>query len=296
MEKWNELIGKKIDEKYIVLSQLNYRGQVAVFLISDIQTNKSFQMKVCDSQKQGYDSKIREFLVGEAQIMMKLEHPAVPKIEKIIEDNRYTYIIMEYIEGKSMQDIVSEEGELALDKVLDWGKQVCSFLLYLHNLKPTIVHGALNSCNIIISPGLEQIKVAEFRTILDYISNVDMSNELYTEVFNMRGYVPPEQFMGQIDVRTDIYRLGVIMYYLVTGVDPCEPPYVILPVCKINPALPRSLEYIIEKCIKIDPVERYQNCEELLRDLEMRYIPVKKPEWLKCIKDSIRYYINEKDE
>jgi hypothetical protein len=74
--------------------------------------------------------------------------------------------------------------------------------------------------------------------------------------------------MGQTDARTDIYSLGVTLYHLVTGKNPAEPPYEILPIREVDPSLSPGLEYIIKKCTQKDPAERYQSALELLQDLE----------------------------
>ena len=84
-----------------------------------------------------------------------------------------------------------------------------------------------------------------------------------------KGYAAPEQYGGcqQTDARTDIFGLGMTMHHLVTGVDPNQPPYETKPICQINPDLPKGLEYIISKCIQPNPDDRYQNCDELMDDL-----------------------------
>lgn len=92
-----------------------------------------------------------------------------------------------------------------------------------------------------------------------------------------KGYAAPEQYGGsQTDARTDIFGLGMTMFRLVTGVDPNEPPYEIKPIRSVNPNLPKGLEYIISKCIRPNPAERYQSCDELMLDLN-NYLNLPKP-------------------
>lgn len=84
-----------------------------------------------------------------------------------------------------------------------------------------------------------------------------------------RGYAAPEQFVGcgQTDARTDIYCLGMTMYHLLTGLDPKKDGFFAVQLCQVNQKLPKGLEYIVEKCTQLDPVNRYQSCAELKNDL-----------------------------
>lgn len=92
------------------------------------------------------------------------------------------------------------------------------------------------------------------------------------------GYAAPEQYVGysQIDERTDIFGLGMTMYYLATGVDTKSPEYESKSICQINPSLSKGLEYIISKCTKPNPDERYQDCDELMEDMN-NYMNLPKP-------------------
>ena len=110
------------------------------------------------------------------------------------------------------------------------------------------------------------ITLIDFGTAREYKSK----NIADTTCLGTIGYAAPEQFggMGQTDARTDIYCLGATLYHLVTGMNPCEPPYEIKPIRQINPALSNGLEKIIMKCTQRDPDARYQSCAELMYDLE----------------------------
>ena len=163
-------------------------------------------------------------------------------------------------------------GAQPADKVIEWGKQMCSALGYLHSQNPPLIYRDMKPANVILKPD-GAIKFIDFGIMRAYKPNQSSD----TCCLGTKGYAAPEQFGGsQTDARTDIFGLGMTMFRLVTGVDPIEPPYEIKPICMINPSLPKGLEYIISKCIQPNPNERYQSCDELMADLN-NYLSLPKP-------------------
>lgn len=255
-----------LDGKYKILALIGEGGMSRVYLAMDNRLNKQWAIK--EIKKKGTDKQNRitiDNLINEANLMKDLDHPALPRIVDIIDDGKTLYVVMDYIEGESLNKILREYGAQPQKTVIEWGKQLCEVLDYLHTRNPPIVYRDMKPANIMLCPN-GTIKLIDFGTAREF----KRTNVQTTTALGTRGYAAPEQFggSGQTDARTDIYSLGVTLYQLVTGRSPAEPPYEIKPIRKINPNLSSGLEKIIDKCTKQDPNARYQSCAELLYDLE----------------------------
>ena len=221
-------------------------------------------MKVCDKGQKGYTDNIREIILQEPKMMMKFNHPAMPKIFDVMEDERYISIVRNYFEGESLDIVIQKKGPQSAEKVIEWGKQLCDALSYLHNLTPPHIYRDMKPHNVALTPEGD-LKLIDFGTMRLY----DSKKTCDTIILGTKGYAAPEQYggLGQTDARTDIFSLGMTLLELVTGVDPKKRDYVHKPICQINPALPKGLEYIISKCTEVDPKNRYQTSSELMDDL-----------------------------
>ena len=172
---------------------------------------------------------------------------------------------MDYIQGNSLNKAIDEYGAQPQDHVIAWAKQLCDVLGYLHTRTPAIIYRDMKPANIMLKPD-GNVTLIDFGTAREFKEK----NLADTTCLGTVGYAAPEQFggMGQTDARTDIYCLGATLYHLVTGMNPCEPPYEIKPIREINPSLSSGLERIIQKCTQRDPNDRYQSAAELMYALE----------------------------
>lgn len=124
----DKYIGKTIDGKYKVLKEIGSGGFYTTYLVRDLRFNKDWAMKVCDKKKRSYSYVIREGILTEPYMMKKLDHPAIPKVVDIIEDEDSLFIVRDYIEGVTLETIVKSYGAQPAHKVIEWGKQICSTL------------------------------------------------------------------------------------------------------------------------------------------------------------------------
>jgi serine/threonine-protein kinase len=168
---------------------------------------------------------------------------------------------MDYIEGEPLSKIIDEYGAQPQNLVIDWAKQLCDVLDYLHTRHPSIIYRDMKPANVMLRPD-GNVKLIDFGIAREYKEQ----NLADTVSLGTKGYAAPEQFggRGQTDPRTDIYCLGVTLYHLVTGKNPCEPPYELYPIRHWNPQLSGGLEKIIQKCTQLNPDDRYQSCAEVL--------------------------------
>lgn len=259
-------IGSVIDGKYEVLKQIGKGGMSKVYLAMDKRLNKQWAIKELRRKERDKENEVVvQGLIAEANLMKKLDHPSLPRIVDIIETNQTIYIVMDYIEGETLHTILKKSGPQDQEMVIEWAKQLCSVLHYLHTRDPAIIYRDMKPGNVMVTPN-GNIKLIDFGIAREYKEQQIQD----TVSLGTKGYAAPEQFggKGQTDGRTDIYCLGVTLYHLLTGKNPCEPPYQLYPIRHWNPSLSAGLEKIIMKCTQLDPKDRYQNCGELMYALE----------------------------
>lgn len=258
-------IGSVIDGKYKILNKIGQGGMSVVYLAMNEKANKQWAIK--EIRKDGVKDfqVVKQSLIVETDLLKKLDHPNLPSIVDIIEDDNTFLIVMDYVEGRSLEKELEEYGAQRQDKVIEWAKQLCDVLIYLHSRKPPIIYRDLKPENIMLRPD-GKVMLIDFGTAREFKER----NVSDTVCLGTVGYAAPEQFggQGQTDARTDIYGLGATLFHLLTGQSPCEPPYEMRPIREIRPELSSGLEKIILKCVEKDPAQRYQSCEELLYDIE----------------------------
>ena len=258
-------IGSLVDGKYKILNKVGQGGMSVVYLAMNEKANKQWAVK--EVRKDGvldFES-VKQGLVAETDILKKLSHPNLPSIIDVIDTEDSFIIIMDYIQGNSLNRALEEFGAQPQEMVIEWAKQLCDVLGYLHSRTPAIIYRDMKPANVMLKPD-GNIMLIDFGTAREYKEK----NLADTTCLGTVGYAAPEQFggMGQTDARTDIYCLGATLYHLVTGMNPCEPPYEIKPIREINPTLSSGLERIILKCTQRNPEDRYQSCAELMYALE----------------------------
>lgn len=258
-------VGSVLDGKYKILNKIGQGGMSVVYLAINERANKSWAVK--EVRKNGVSNfeVVKQGLVAETDILKRLNHPSLPSIIDIIETDGSFIIVMDYIQGRSLQDALKHYGAQREDDVIEWAKQLCDVLGYLHNSNPPIIYRDMKPSNVMLKPD-GNVTLIDFGTAREFKSN----SVADTTCLGTQGYAAPEQFggQGQTDARTDIYCLGATMYHLVTGHNPAEPPYEMYPIRQWNPTLSSGLEEIIQKCTQRNPDDRYQSCEELMYALE----------------------------
>lgn len=258
-------IGSLIDGKYKILNKVGQGGMSVVYLAMNEKANKQWAIK--EVRKDGVKDFeiIKQGLVAETDLLKKLSHPSLPSIIDVIEGPDTFLIVMDYIQGNPLSKALEEYGAQPQEYVIEWAKQLCDVLEYLHTRTPPIIYRDMKPANIMLKPD-GNICLIDFGTAREFKEK----NLADTTCLGTVGYAAPEQFggMGQTDARTDIYCLGATLYHLVTGRNPCDPPYEILPIRQVNPALSSGLERIIQKCTQRNPDDRYQSCAELMYALE----------------------------
>ncbi len=255
-------IGTVIEGKYEILKLIGKGGMSQVYLAMDNNLNKQWAIKEIVKEARNRNNEvIVQSAIAEANMMKKLDHPCLPRIVDIINRDNVIYVVMDYIEGEPLSKVLQQDGAQPQEVVLEWAESLCGVLEYLHSQNPPIIYRDMKPANVMLQPN-GNVKLIDFGIAREYKEqNLEDTVSLGT-----KGYAAPEQFggRGQTDARTDIYCLGVTLYHLLTGQNPCDPPYELYPIRQWNPNLSAGLENIIIKCTQLNPADRFSSCAELL--------------------------------
>ncbi|MBR6771464.1 MAG: serine/threonine protein kinase [Lachnospiraceae bacterium] len=258
-------IGTVLAGKYEILKQIGKGGISVVYLAMDKNINKQWAVKEVRKQGESKNDMIPvNSLLAEFDLIKRLDHPALPRIVDIMDERDVIYVVMDYIEGESLDKILLGYGPQPEEIVIEWAKQICDVLDYLHSQKPPIIYRDMKPANVMLKPE-GNVKIIDFGIAREY-KEMKLAD---TTVLGTPGYASPEhRGARQTDARSDIFTLGMTMHHLVTGVDPRPADYMYASVRQWNPDLSEGIERIIDKCTALNHDDRYQNCMELMYDLE----------------------------
>lgn len=235
-----------------------------VYLAREIESNYCLALKIIKKNVSAEKEYMLKAASNEAKILNKLNHPYIPIIKEIIENDDYFCIAMEYVEGNNLEKIVNEWGAQPFEAVLKWTREICEVLSYLHSQNPPIIYRDLKPSNIIVQND-GNIRLVDF-SLVRFFKPEKLAD---TAPLGTRGYVPPEQYGSrQTDARSDIFSLGMTLYFLLTTQNPKSREFIQMPLCSVLPNLPKGIGYIVDKCTRIEMEDRYQSCYELLKDLD----------------------------
>ena len=266
--------GHKINDRYEIIKSIGEGGMANVYLANDNILDRQVAVKVLRGDLSGDQKFVRRF-EREALSVSKLSHPNIVEVYDVGEEEGQQYIVMEYIEGKTLKQLIQKRGTLTLPETVDIMSQLTDGLAHAH--EAYIIHRDIKPQNImILANGV--IKITDFG-----IAMATNSTQL-TQTNSVMGsvhYLPPEQANGKgSTIKSDIYSLGILMYELLTGVVPFKGDTAVeialkqlkekLPsIRKQNPTIPQSIENIVLKATAKNPRNRYDNVREMYNDLQV---------------------------
>ena len=272
------LLGQTLAEKYLVEQLIKRGGMGSVYRGKHVMMDKTVAIKVLRPSLAGDDVVVARFS-REAKAASRISHPHAVSVTDFGEaENGVVFLIMEYLDGRTLKDIIRSEGALPLDRVVEIIRQVSGALDAAH--KQGVIHRDLKSDNIMLS----QTNGGDWAKVLDFgIAKIQQpegarDNDITAAnlVIGTPHYMSPEQCSqtGPIDARSDVYSLGVIVYEMLTGRVPFtgESPTVIMmkqvqdeppSVLDTRHDLPAAIDSLIKKALAKDPVDRFQTAGEL---------------------------------
>ena len=265
-----------VDGRYRVIQMLGQGGMGAVYKAWDTRLDRPVALKEMVPQSgldAGMLAGLREQFRQEAQILATLVHPNLVRVTDYLSWGGNEYLVMDFVDGDSLADIIRREGAQPEAKVLDWARQLLDALDYCHS--HNILHRDIKPQNIIIT--------AEGRAVLVDFGLVKLwdPNDPFTRTV-MRGagtpeYAPPEQYdthISHTDPRSDIYSLGATLYHALTGQVPptatqrMASPYYFIPPRQANPHISPATEAVILKSLEIAMDDRFQSAKEMAQAVE----------------------------
>ena len=265
--------GQKINERYEIIKTIGEGGMANVYLAEDTILERKVAIKVLRGDLSNDEKFIRRFK-REALSVSNLSHPNIVEVYDVGEEDGNYYIVMEYIEGKTLKQLLQKRGALTLTEVIDIMSQLTDGLAHAH--EAYIIHRDIKPQNIMIEDN-GRIKITDFGIAMALNSTqLTQTNSVMGSVH----YLPPEQANGKgSTVKSDIYSLGILMYELLTGSVPFKGDTAVeialkhmkekIPsVRKQNPTIPQSVENIILKATAKNPKNRYDSVREMYNDLQ----------------------------
>ncbi|RNB91209.1 Stk1 family PASTA domain-containing Ser/Thr kinase [Brevibacillus fluminis] len=270
--------GQLLGGRYQLERQVGGGGMAIVYKARDVVLHRQVAVKLLRPQF-GYDEDFVHRFRREAQSVASLSHPNVVSVYDVGQDGETHYMVMEYIEGPTLKDVINSRGALPVEEAVRIAVQVCDALEHAHQNK--IIHRDIKPHNILIGRN-NRVKVTDFG-IARAVTQATITHT--GSVLGSVHYFSPEQARGGITgEKSDIYSLGIVLYEMVTGRVPFsgESPISValmhlqerLPEPRqINPDIPQSVENIILQALAKNPAFRYKNAAEMLEDLETCLFP-----------------------
>ena len=264
--------GQKINDRYEIIQTIGEGGMANVYLAKDVIIDRYVAIKILRGDLAGDEKFVRRFQ-REALAASSLNHHNIVEMYDVGEDNGMYYIVMEYIQGKTLKQLIKKRGALTLSECIDIMLQLTEGVNVAHS--SYIIHRDLKPQNIMIQDNGE-IKITDFGIAMA------LNNTQLTQTNSVMGsvhYLPPEQASGKgATVKSDIYSMGIMLFELLTGSLPFKGENAVeiafkqikddIPsVREINPSIPQSVENIILKATAKNPKNRYNNAKEMHDDL-----------------------------
>ncbi|MBN1922740.1 MAG: zinc ribbon domain-containing protein [Anaerolineae bacterium] len=255
-------------ERYVILEQIAKGGMGAIYRAMDkrlaeriVAIKEMSETVIAPAEREH----VLELFKREAELLAKLQHPNLVRVTDTFKVNDAHYMVMEYIPGKTLQALLDGKQEpYPEEQVLNWAKQLCSVLLYLHAQNPPIIYRDMKPSNIMIVDDIDEIKLIDFGIARYY----KPGKRKDTIQFGTDGYAPPEQYgKAQTDIRSDVYALGAVLHQLLTLRDPQTVLFQFPPAKTLNSKISKRVSDAISRAVEPNKENRPPDVAAFWSDL-----------------------------
>ncbi len=259
----DSFIGRHLRKRYFVKEQIAKGGMGRVYLAQDTKEEDKVAIKYIPYGR----AAPKKYPLYEASVLIRLNHPNLPKVRDVFRDEKGHYLVMEYISGDTLTNRVRKEGPLKPERAVRYVKSVLDVLDYLHRQQPPIIHRDIKPANLKFNSN-GKLMLVDFGISKEFYPDQKTRHEIKGAL--TIGYAPPEQLdpSGQTDVRSDIFALGGVLYYLLTGKNP--PPVEIHPEDEyhVDPRskssdVPDALAQVVITATRMKKEYRYNRAREM---------------------------------
>ncbi|MBN1582589.1 MAG: serine/threonine protein kinase, partial [Anaerolineae bacterium] len=257
-------VGQTLNNRYRLLSLEGTGGMAAVYKAQDLALKRLVAVKILHGGRNVGDA-----FQQEAQAAAKMPHPNIVTVYDISQDQEVSYIVMEYVQGPTLRDLIVAEAPFGIDRALNIAAQICNAVEFIH--QQGVIHCDLKPLNILVLPD-ENIKITDFGIARDLAEN---STTQQKKAWGTAHYASPELISGKpLTPASDVYAIGIILYEMLTGVRPFDgsnaaeiarqhildaPP----PIQTHNPRIPRYICQVLDRALLKEPAKRYRTAGQM---------------------------------
>lgn len=250
------------NDRYVVTGLVGAGGQGTAYLARSLENDQTVVLKEFILPAHGDLStrqKALENVKREAELLKALNHPQIVGFVDFFIDDLRAYLVLKHIDGRSLRNLIKDEGRLSEQETIELANQMCDILQYLHSQTPPVVHRDFTPENLIITKN-GKVTLIDFNVALQLESNTTRT------VVGKHAYIPPEQFRGKASTVSDIYALGATLYFMLTGRDP-------EPITSSHPqsgsqSVSDELDQLVCAATKLDTDVRTQSADEMRLSLQ----------------------------
>lgn len=262
----NSGVGRILCGRYRIERLLGTGASGTVWFVRDTrEKGKVWALKELDVSSLSPQEQQETWLMfaREADMLMQLEHPYLPKVVARFQEGARHFLVMERVEGPTLQSVLKDaKTPLPQEDVIQWGIQLCEVLHYLHSLEPPIVYRDLKPANVMVSVR-GPLKLVDFG--IARVLNPTQAGD--TTAYGTPGYAPIEQYLGKTTPRSDLYALGATLYQLLTLQEPEQFRFAFPPLRRYLPEAPPKLELLLADLLQKEADQRPETAYEVQQRL-----------------------------
>lgn len=244
-----------------ILMQIAAGGLSAIYLAetSEKELRVLKESTLPPTLNESLKTKAKELFEREAKILQKLSHPKIARVLDYFVENARDYLVLDFVPGHTLRQLVRQSGPLKQDEVLDYSRQVAEILRYLHMQSPPVIHRDITPDNLVLREDGQVV-------IIDFGAANEVIGTATGTMIGKQAYIAPEQFRGRADKQSDLYALGGSMHYMLTGKDPealsCSHPR------SFKPEISPDVDALVAACTAEEIIERMQSAEQLVERID----------------------------